>query len=417
MASIPLFRPEAVSFQREQIRSGSVLPVAPPAAALTWLLVFLVVALIAFLATCNYARKASVPGFLAPTLGVARVLPPRAGLVVAVHVAEGQTVPEGAPLLTVQVGQSNDQGGDVDESVLRALTRQRAALAEQIGQEQSRQTTEERRLDDAVASLAAETAALESEIAAQGARSRVADEQVSAVRDLVRQGYISVVEYKRRQDNALAQRQSISSLAQQIAQKRGEAAQQRHGRDALPGDTARRISSLRGSIAEIDARLAETDGKRAYLIRAPIGGRVSALQARVGLVANPTIPQMAIVPTGSVLKAELLVPARAIGFVEPGQQVRLAYEAFPFQRFGFHGGHVETVSGTLLRPAELIGPIALGEPSYRVTVALDHQEVDAFGRSFPLGADMAVQADIVFDRRPLMAWLLEPILGMQGRWS
>jgi membrane fusion protein len=260
-------------------------------------------------------------------------------------------------------------------------------------------------------------AAQERELAVQQARSKLAEEQVTAVRDLVGQGFISVVEFKRRQDNYLAQRQSEASLAEQIAARRGEAAQQRHILDELPGDIAAKVSTLQASVAELDGRLAETEGRRGYMIRAPIAGRVSALQARVGLAADPAIPQLAIVPSGSALRAELLVPAKAIGFVEPGDRVRLAYDAFPFQRFGFHGGHVETVSRTLLRPAEVVGPIVLNEPSYRVTVVLDRQDITAFGRDFPLGADMALRADIVFDRRSLMKWLLEPVLSLRGNWS
>jgi len=417
MASVSLFRPEAVDFQNERFKSGSVLPGPPPTAALTALLVVLVGALLGFLATCDYARKETAVGFLSPTLGVARVFPPRAGLVVAVHVAEGQDVPAGAPLITVQVGGSNDHGGDVDESVLQALAHQRDALVEQIAQQRARGDDESRRLRDRIEGLGAEMAAQERELAVQQARSKLAEEQVTAVRDLVGQGFISVVEFKRRQDNYLAQRQSEASLAEQIAARRGEAAQQGHILDELPGDIAAKVSTLQASVAELDGRLAETEGRRGYMIRAPIAGRVSALQARVGLAADPAIPQLAIVPSGSALRAELLVPAKAIGFVEPGDRVRLAYDAFPFQRFGFHGGHVETVSRTLLRPAEVVGPIVLNEPSYRVTVVLDRQDITAFGRDFPLGADMALRADIVFDRRSLMKWLLEPVLSLRGNWS
>jgi membrane fusion protein len=417
MASVSLFRPEAVDFQNERFKSGSVLPGPPPTAALTALLVVLVGALLGFLATCDYARKETAVGFLSPTLGVARVFPPRAGLVVAVHVAEGQDVPAGAPLITVQVGGSNDHGGDVDESVLQALAHQRDAMVDQIAQQRARGDDESRRLRDRIEGLGAEMAAQERELAVQQARSKLAEEQVTAVRDLVGQGFISVVEFKRRQDNYLAQRQSEASLAEQIAARRGEAAQQRHILDELPGDIAAKVSTLQASVAELDGRLAETEGRRGYMIRAPIAGRVSALQARVGLAADPAIPQLAIVPSGSALRAELLVPAKAIGFVEPGDRVRLAYDAFPFQRFGFHGGHVETVSRTLLRPAEVVGPIVLNEPSYRVTVVLDRQDITAFGRDFPLGADMALRADIVFDRRSLMKWLLEPVLSLRGNWS
>jgi len=194
MASISLFRPEAVDFQRERFKSGGVLPVAPPTAGLTSLLMILVAGLVAFLLTCDYARKETALGFLSPTLGVARVLPPRAGLVVAVHVVEGQEVAVGAPLITVQVGATNDRGGDVDESVLQALARQRGALLDQIAEERSRADAESRRLRDRIDGLGAEIAELERELNAQQARSRLAEEEVTAVRGLVSRGYVSVLE-------------------------------------------------------------------------------------------------------------------------------------------------------------------------------------------------------------------------------
>jgi membrane fusion protein len=417
MATLSLFRAEAIAFQREGSRAGSLLP-APPAAGLLAALLFAGAAAMAiFLATGSYARKATVSGYLAPTLGVAKIQPPRAGIVVALHVVEGQSVEAGAPLVTVHVGETNDRGGDVDDTVMAALRQQRSTLLDQAALEQRRAEEEAARLRDQIAGFATELAAQEAELSAQRARERVAADQVDAVRELVSRGYISVVEFKRRQDNFLAQQQNAASLTRQIAEKRNQATQQRHMLDELASDTERKVSALQGSAAEIEARLAETEGRRAYLLRAPIAGRVSSLQARVGLPADPTIPQLSIVPEGSALKAELLVPARAIGFVEPGQRVRVAYEAFPFQRFGFHGGHVESVSRSLLRPTELVGPMSPTEPSFRVTVALDRQTIDAAGRELPLGADMALKADIEFDRRSLLAWLLAPVLDVQGRWQ
>ena len=415
MAEFRLFRPEAITFQRDPLRSVEPLPASPTTGPLTCLLAVMVCAAIGFLASGDYARKETVSGFLVPTVGVSKIFPPRTGLVTAVDVVEGQLVEAGAPLLTVQVGQTDSQGSDVDAEVLQTLTRQRDALFEQAKLEQARTAEERARLRDEVIGLSRETTALQAQLEEQHLRSAVAEDQVAKVRELVAQGYISVVEFKRRQDNYLAQRQNEAALAQQIVEKQSAAAQQGHALDELSGQLAARLSVLRGEQAGLEGRLAETSGRRAYQLRAPVSGRISALQARVGLVADPTIPQLAIVPTGSVLEAELLVPARAAGFVAPGQTVRLAYEAFPYQRFGLYGGRVRNVSRTLLRPAEIVGPMAVRDPSYRVTVTLDRQSIQAFGREFPLGADMTVKADIVFDRRSLLDWVLDPVRSLRGR--
>lgn len=417
MSKLSLFRPEAIAFQRDSLASSAALPVPPSPAVLTWSLVLMVFAAVAVLATGSYARKQSVSGFLTTTIGVAKILPPRAGLVVAVTVTEGQLVEAGAPLLTVQVGQTDDSGSDVDDSVLQSLGRQRASMLDQIDLEKEKVEAERKQSVHRVDGLGAELAALQTELAAQRERTQVAQDQVTAVRDLVKQGYISVVEFKRREDNLLAQRQSEAALIRQIAERQGLVTQQRDSLRQLPDTLRARVAVLQGSVADLDGRLAEISGRHAYLLRAPVAGHVSALQARVGLGADPAVPLLSIVPNGSVLQAELLVPARAIGFVEPGQTVRLAYEAFPYQRFGLHGGHVTTVSRNLLRPAELVAPIAIAEPSYRVIVALDQQTLPAFGRDFPLGPDMTLKADIVFDRRSLLEWVFEPMLALRGHWS
>jgi membrane fusion protein len=72
------------------------------------------------------------------------------------------------------------------------------------------------------------------------------------------------------------------------------------------------------------------------------------------------------------------------------------------------------VSRTLLRPAEVVGPVVSTEASYRVTVNLDQQSLPAFGHDFPLDADMTLKANIVFDRRSLLDWVLDPLRSMHG---
>ena len=169
------------------------------------------------------------------------------------------------------------------------------------------------------------------------------------------------------------------------------------------------MAALRAQVAEIETRIAEAQGQRATLLRAPIAGRVSALQVRAGQAADPAIPLLAIVPEGDTLRAELLVPARAIGEIRPGQTVHVAYDAFPAARFGLHAGQIEIVSNTLLRPTEVAGPILAAGPCYRVTVALDRQTVSVGAAVLHLAADMTLSAEIVIDRRSLLDWLLAPL--------
>jgi membrane fusion protein len=47
---------------------------------------------------------------------------------------------------------------------------------------------------------------------------------------------------------------------------------------------------------------------------------------------------------------------------------------------------------------------------YRVTAALDRQDVEAHGQKIVLQPDMSLKADVLLEKRSLMSWLLGPLL-------
>ncbi|HVG47786.1 MAG TPA: HlyD family secretion protein, partial [Rubellimicrobium sp.] len=109
-------------------------------------------------------------------------------------------------------------------------------------------------------------------------------------------------------------------------------------------------------------------------------------------------------------QAELFVPTRAIGFVEVGQDVRILYDAFPYQHFGTYRGRVAKISQTILTSSDVAAPVTPREPAYRATVALERQDVDAYGKRMPLQPDMLLRADVILERRTLVQWILNPLL-------
>lgn len=410
-----LFRTEAVDHHRARIWGEMTLPVPVPITVTTGFLALCIAAAATFLVEGTYTRKEHALGFLVPHGGVARIMPPRGGAIVAVHVREGGLVRRGDPLLTVSVEQATDRGENVDAAMLDSLRQQADRMREQIDLERRREDAERATDQTTVAGLSQVLAALGREHRIQLERSRISGQDMAAIVGLVQLGSMSRLELRRRQDAHLAQRQAESGLARAVLDKQSELDARRGALEALPIATAARVAQLRGSIADIATRIAQTEGQRAYLLTAPMAGRISALQAWVGKTADPGIPQMSIVPEGDALQAELLVPARAIGFVAPGQLVRLSYNTFPYQRFGFAEGRVDTISRTLLKPGEMVGPVVFDAPCYRVTVSLARQSIAAYGRDLPLQTDTQLQADILLDRRSLLAWVFDPFSKFAAR--
>lgn len=405
-----LFRSEAVAFQRLQ-QSGEVVLIQPvPARLLFWALTASFALIVVFLVLAQYARKETVVGYLAPAAGVAKVFAPRAGTITAVHVRDGEAVEEGQPLLTVAIDQTTIDGQNVDAVLLETLHRQQASLTEQIAMQEGRAASERRRLEAQIAGAQGQIAHLDEQIAVQRERAEIAGRLASSVEALRANGHMAEADYQRRRDTHLENRLKLAALGQQIATRRADLAQAVASLEQLPTAIAERVQALRGELAGAEQRIAEIEGRRAYVLRAPIAGRVSTLQAVIGRASDPHKPQLSLLPLDSVLEAELFVPTQAIGFVRTGQEVRILYDAFPYQRFGAYGGRVSRVARTMLTGADVSAPVSLQQPAYKVTVILDRQDVTAYGGRVPLQPDMLLKADILLDRRPLLAWLLDPLL-------
>ena len=412
MATRPaLFRQEAVDFLHQRHNWGEVVSLQPISSTiLSWSLASLVVFILCFLSIAQYARKETVTGYLTPTSGRAKIFVPQQGFIKELHIKEGQKVAEGDPLLTVVTSQISANGDDVNATVLAVLAQQRDVVERQIAAEERRTASEHDRLASTIKGIEGETAQLEDQRNIQNERLMLSESFVSTGAKLSASGALPPIELKRREQAALEQRQNLASLDQQVTARRTQLTDARHTLEQLPTVAAERVRVLRGDLSWIEQRAAEVNGRRAYVIKAPTRGRVSTLQATVGQIADPRHMQLEIIPLDATLQAELFFPTRAFGFVRPGQKVRMLYDAFPYQKFGTYRGSVRKVSHTILTSNDTTGPITLKEPAYRVTVALERPDIDAYGLKMPLQPDMLLKADVVLEQRSLIRWLLDPVL-------
>lgn len=407
----PLFRQEVVEFQQHNRQWGRVVPLQSLQMRLmVWFIAAAAAAVIAFLFLAQYARKETVTGYLAPASGTAKVFAPQQGTISAIHVEQGQRVEEGQPLLSITIEQIAASGGDVNATILAALERQRASLNRQMAAEERRAQAEENRLRSQMRGIQEEIAHLTAQTVQQRDRVRVAERIVNMAVQLHPRGVTSELELRRREEAVLEQRLSLISLGQQLAARQAALDEARFTLEQLPIATAEKIQQLRTELSAAEQRTAEVEGRRAYVIRAPVSGRVSSLQASVGQTAEPRRLQLQIVPDGGALQAELFIPARAIGFVEAGQPVRLLYDAFPYQHYGTYRGRIVRVSQTILSGTDISVPITLEGPSYRAIVALERPDIDAYGKKVPLQPDMLLKADVILEKRTLVQWILNPLL-------
>lgn len=410
-----LFRKEALEHSKNRLY-GDVILLQPLSITVLVATVVIVCSLIiAMLFWGTYARKETVRGYVVPDKGIVKVYTPNPGTIYEVHVEEGQDVIEGQTLITVISERSVQGGSDVDTMLLKELESSKEHQLKRIIAEKSLLSSETERAQNTINGIEKELLQIEESLKTQQQRLAILENRLEGAEKLLKQKSMSQNEYQKYLEEMLVQKQQLQDLERGKANKENALIQAKVEILQLPIRVESRINEIEDVISELNQRMAEVQGRKVYEIRAPVAGKVTALQARAGQWQS-NIPLLAIFPNDAKMQVELFVPTRAIGFIEDGQTVRIRFDAFPYQRFGIFEGKVITVSKHVLLPSELPVPLELKEPVYRVTVELDAQFVTAYGKELPLQAGMALEADIILDRQTLFDWILDPLFSLKGRF-
>ncbi|WP_234903640.1 HlyD family secretion protein [Rhizobium rhizogenes] len=367
-----------------------------------------------YLMTGTYARKETVQGYIAPTGGLAQLYATKGGIVTRVLVHEGDVVTQGQPMVELSL-ETTGADGQVGEK-LRSETQARIqSIDTQITAAKARFDEEGRRLSARVEGLGGELASQEQRLESERRLQALQTDDAGRYAQLQIKGSGTRFELSRRQQQILAQESVIYELERQKEQRQGDLNDARSQLAGLPAERDDKLAQLQGLRSELEQSLAQLQVNRAYVMVAPVAGRVAALQAQPGQTAVAQSPLAALVPAGSNLEANLLVPPRAAGLIQPGQEVRLRVDAFPYQRFGVVSGHVVQVSRATYREGELLAPIAFKDPVYRVTVSLERTSIAAYGEERPLTPGMTLIGDVITDRRHFTDWVLDPLKAIGSR--
>lgn len=414
-----LFRPEAVEAQRQHWL-GRVQLVQPLSLTLLTAGALIVAAVVvAFLLLGQYTRKATAEGVLVPDRGLIRLVPAAAGTVVERHATEGQAVRAGDVLFVLALERSL-LAPQAEAEVQRSLQERRRSLQQAAAQEQALVRARQAALDRRLQALELELAQAEGESALQRQRLALAEESLARLRSLESAQFISSAQVQAKSEEVLGLRAAAQALARQRAALARERAELEGERSSLPLAAGTTLAGIERELALLARESAETDAERRLVIRAPQSGTVTAVLAEPGQSVTPASALASLVPEGATLQAHLFAPSSAVGFVRPEQPVRLRFEAFPYQKFGHRPGRVVQVSRTPLAASELAAlalpaVTATGEPMFRITVALEDAATGPAAETMALGAGMRLQADVLLDRRRLIEWLFEPLLGLKGR--
>jgi len=341
------------------------------------------------------------------------------------------------------LGTTDISGLDIPPQIL-ALTTNRAGLVEEnrlyqaqlgtgsgeslSGQQLARLQAGQLESDSRAAAAQLEVAQLRQQLAQAEGQLGVA-QQTSAIdqrilgdiRPLVEEGALARIQFLRQEQEAMQGQSEVTRLTQEVgrlqlaiaqAQQRLSNTMALTSNDLLTriADNDKQIANIDSEInkqivendkriSEINSQLSQTNLTLTYQeLRAPISGTVFDLQAKgIGFVANTSEPILKVVPEDALV-AEVYITNQDIGFVEPGMQVDVRIDTFPFSEFGDVKGEVIQIGDDALPPTDIY-------PFHRfpAMVRLDEQTININGRDLPLQSGMSVSTNIILRKRSVLS--------------
>lgn len=410
-----LFRSQAVEARRRKLWGD--VRLAQPPSLMMWTIVLscLCFILIMALAFGRYTRKETVPGFLASEAGFVDVRPLQGGRIGRIFVTQGEEVAAGDPLIEFVSDLEDLNGASSLERQLVETTRQLSALERRVRALRENSAGEADRLNGQINTQEALLPLLLSQRVGQEAAVDLGRAELRRIEELQSRGFAPGSEVARRRRVLLSEEEALRNLDVRLADVNARLSDLRSQVALVPVREADSESLLAAERSRLEQQRSRIQAAGGYILRAPVAGTVMRVLAREGSTPIGNTSLMTIAPNGALLEARLLVPTRAIGFLEVGQEANLQIEAFPFQRFGVVKGYIRQIQPMVIRPGDIAFPIQQTEPVYEVRVFITREFINAYGTARPLRPGMVLRADLPIDRRRLWQQLFDPLLAVRAR--
>lgn len=221
------------------------------------------------------------------------------------------------------------------------------------------------------------------------------------------------------QDRVTEANDKIVSIEKEMAAQRERIAQARQTFAAAESSAAglmpERQSQVFTQLAQRREELAKKRGeiqvaKQRQLeketLKAPFEGKIYNVKVTRGPVQQGE-ELLSILPKDQELVLEVDVLNRDIGFIRPGQRVKVKLATFPFQEFGIVDGEVVRVSpDAVVRKDETgrdLGPV------FPTKVRLSKHAINVRGKAVELTPGMVATGEIVTRQKTILQYLIEPI--------
>lgn len=344
------------------------------------------------------------------------------GTISAIHATEGQHVQRGDVLFTEDL-EATSLTGPTQKQVLADLLRQKTLLENQRVLREKSAPIEHQALLNQIQFLTRQREQISTQLSNDENVLPLVQKALAKMQGAQNSHLITETQF---QSQLYTYAQLLSSHAQAL-QSRTDAESKISDLASklarFDSELSHDLNDLDKQIAAIDQQTAENEGRRSNIVLAPEDGILTGVRGYLGEQVAAGTPLVTLLPTDQALQIELYVNSASIGFLKENEPVLLRYDAFPYQKFGLHHGHIAEITHAPVTNGAQQTPHSAQDNDqknsspqdiYRIRVQPDQTYVETYGIRHPLEAGMTVSADIATDRRHLWQWMLDPVISVRN---
>lgn len=411
--------------------STSVLPREIPVAAGAFGAAVAVLVLAGVLFFGEYTKHVSASGVLVPSLGTVRLQSrSTTATVVEARVRPGQTVRRGEVLFVLseeRIGEGDAspdgtrQRGRIGAGDLVANLKRREDRITASTREQAKATAQSlAQAERQVVQAQAEIDQLEVELDLQQRRVRIAKDHLERHSTLAQEGYVTDGWLTTAKSDLLEQQGRLEQLRRTKLTLVREQSRLADAKTQLRDSRERDLAQLQQTGDELQHQRMEREIEQRIVIEAPEDGTITNVLVSEGQVPAGKV-LATLVPASAMLEAEVHIASKDAGQLSEGQNVRLRFMAYPYQRYGQYPGKVLQVAQSGVNASER-GDDAeqtvsqTAEKFYRVRIGLRGQSVSQpGGKDKKLAPGDRFDAEIAVERRSVLDWLIQPVKAIKNR--
>ncbi len=383
--------------------------------SLMWIMSTLILGLLVVLFTIRYKETVPSRGVLESFSPSLEVVSPAVALVSRVYVTEGQAVSAGDVLALLTTEVRNGAGHRPEDISIAQLKMKISLLEKERSLTKEMFLTKTEQASANISLVESRLRSLSQSVLLSKERLSVNDANLKSFTKLLENSSVSKLQHTQQQLNFLEAAQYTNNIEFERLESQGRLSDLHLEVKALEIGYLTTKSDYDQQIELLRHEIESLENGHLITIVSTRDGVVTGMAIKQGMAVKPAQQLMQVSNPDNDLIATLFVSSGIIGMLHTEQSLRLSFDTFPVNEYGYYDATIVEIGGTPLDPRATSLPVQnSNQPVFRVVARLEQNFVEG-PDTHPLKSGYEFTAHVVTENLSLLEFVFKPLISLRQK--